>query len=154
MNPEPFRHWLLPEPQEEIVRVRDLTGVGDLFAESATWRIEPGQHVSLSTGANSVNGHWLRFTALVFLNSWLPDWGGLVELWGEHDTSPAVSYVPVKGRTLLLEYGDKHWWGLPVPVRGPDTLLFRQISFYSHRIPEGATAPHAGFVHPKGALTR
>jgi hypothetical protein len=112
-----------------------------------------GDSRPLTTGPNyDADRGWLRFRMFTFdVVQWAPAWGGHLELWGEHDVYPAIAYLPTPGRTILLEYGDHHWWGFPIPVQTRSLYLY-EATFYSDAPPEEATAPHVGFPHPKGAL--
>lgn len=160
MNPDPFRHWVWNKVPAHSPRalgdfVQDATGVSGLQLDWSTSALEHGQYLPLDTGPNwEPDWGWRRFEMLVFTGTghWDSAWGGSVELWGAHDDFPAISYLPTPGRALLLEYGDRNWWGLPVPVRGPKPLYYMRVDFYSSEVPEGASAPHRGLPHPKGAL--
>lgn len=155
MNPNPFRHWVFRPGSLHLLsrEVQDLAGVDLAQYDIEHWRLGSGEHRPLNTQSNLAPRGWRCFTAIVFCNAhWDPSWGGHLELWAEYDQAPSISYLPVYNRTILLEYGDRHWWGFPVPVRGPDPLRIDVINYWSSVPPEGSSAPHGGFSHPKGAL--
>ena len=138
-----------------IEAVQEVTGVAVTAMRHEHPILPVGSHRPLATGPNYVdNQGWARFTLVAFdVREWAPAWGGHLELWGEHDVYPSIAYLPTPGRTLLLEYGDRNWWGFPVPIQTRSLFLY-QVTFYSLDPPKGATAPHQGFPHPKGVLLR
>jgi hypothetical protein len=158
VNPTPFRHWVWSKvpahsPKTLTRFVEDATGVSPLAVDWRTSALEAGQHMPLNTGSNwEPELGWRCFEMVIFTLSgtWDSMWGGQMELWGEHDDFPAVSFAPAPGRAILLEYGDHNWWGFPIPVRGPYPLYLLRVDFYSSAPPENASAPHRGFPHPKG----
>lgn len=48
-----------------------------------------------------------RANAILFLDDWLPEWGGQLELWEPNKSEPTVSISPAKNRLVIFATSDK-----------------------------------------------
>lgn len=115
-----------------------LTGVQHLLPDPSLYG--GGLHESLhganfpihrDFGYHAYTGLKNEMVLITYLNKgWLPEWGGVLELWDKRRGQCVSQVVPVFGRTILMRHGPASFHGHPVPVQPPDARTRRSIAAY------------------------
>jgi hypothetical protein len=107
-----------------------LTGRRDLIADphytgAGLLATLPGGHLAVHTDFNRDSARHLDrvVSALYYLPAtWVPAWGGELELWDRARTRCEVAIEPRRDRLVVMAYGADHWHGHPSPLRCPEGM--------------------------------
>jgi len=113
---------LLPDPY--------LQGSGyALMRRGDYFGIHSDRSVAYETGLTR------RLAMIIYLNkSWIPEYGGQLELWNSDATRCAVSIDPLFNKTVIFEVSNPNYHGVPAPLACPADRIRQSFIVYYHTV--------------------
>ena len=76
-----------------------------------------------------------RLAMIIYLNkSWIPEYGGQLELWNSDATRCAVSIEPLFNKTVIFEVSKPNYHGVPAPLACPADRTRQSFIVYYHTV--------------------
>jgi hypothetical protein len=76
-----------------------------------------------------------RLAMIIYLNkSWIPEYGGQLELWNSDASRCAVSIDPLFNKTVIFEVSNPNYHGVPAPLACPADRTRQSFIVYYHTV--------------------
>lgn len=107
--------------------------------------------VHLDCDRHPQTGYRRAVNAILFLDDWLPEWGGQLELWAADRSRCDVAITPGPNRLVIFRCDDVSYHGIPRPISCPPERWRRSLAVYWWEPSVGpAIRPRAEFVSVAG----
>jgi hypothetical protein len=94
-----------------------------------------------------------RLALIIYLNkSWIPQYGGQLELWDSDATRCTVSIDPLFNKTVIFEVANPNYHGVPAPLACPADRTRQSFIVYYHTVGidgKQNVRPHTSIFAPR-----